>query len=173
LLTDIQDTKKRQHIESLPHAVNNYDFGARPACKWSGDVAYLTRTINELKEAAKSPSATRGSDIAKVLLSILENCKLPCTEGSAADCLLLEGLNAKNILDSKTPDIPIITTRQQPFKWDNQCRPILKFFECIADHNREVSVQIPSLSTKENSFRPHTIKEVYQRFSIAEITNDL
>lgn len=80
------------------------------------------------------------------------------------ELLLLDGHQAKALLDNTTPDVPIITERQQHFQWTPPARPITEFFEWIEDHDQMVSVQIPSRRADECSYEARSMRQVQERF---------
>ncbi|KAK8851787.1 Lysine-specific demethylase 2B [Apiospora arundinis] len=168
------------HPAAVGAVSSGYDPGARPVCNWPLDEAYRTQAIAELREEAGKKLSTRGSQTARCLLPILQDCKHPTTDDKPAtsdkaaipELYLLDGHQAKMLLDKITPDIPIITERQQPFQWDNPARPIPEFFDWMEDHDRMVSVQIPSLHTNESSCEPRSMRQVYERFLSSETPVD-
>ncbi|KAK8116327.1 hypothetical protein PG984_012829 [Apiospora sp. TS-2023a] len=142
-----------------------YDPGARPVCDWHFDEAYRTQAIDEILQEARKE---------------LQDCKHPTTHdkpttddnNSMTDLYLLDGHQAKALLGKTTPNIPIITERQQPFQWNSPARPIPEFFNWIEDYNREVSVQIPSLRANESSCELRTIRQVHERFLSRQKSDD-
>lgn len=155
-----------------------YDPGARPVCNWQSDEAYRIRTINEISQEARKESNSRGSRAAKFLLPILQGCKHPITDDKLTDkdarpdLYLLNGYQAKALLDETTPDIPIITAGQQPFQWVNPANPISEFFDWIVDLERTVSVQIPSLRSDESSCELRSLREVQKRLLSRKKSDD-
>lgn len=77
---------------------------------------------------------------------------------------LLDGAETKALLDETTPDVPVITERQQYFQWANPVRPIPEFFEWMEGNSQRVSVQIPSLDRNQRSYESRTIQEGRERF---------
>ncbi|KAK2598210.1 hypothetical protein QQS21_005687 [Conoideocrella luteorostrata] len=168
---------KRHCISDLvlePYSITGHNHLARPTCDWSVDEAFLAQALTELSQEANKASNSRGHHTAGVLLPILRNCKHPNTDRSdcAADLLLLDGHEAKALLDTKTPDVPIITERQQHFEWKDPYRPISEFFDWTVDYDQMVSVQIPSLDFNKCSFEPRSIQQVYKRFLTADESDD-
>ncbi|KAK7994229.1 hypothetical protein PG991_015817 [Apiospora marii] len=169
----------RGHL-SVGKVHGGYDPGARPACDWQLDETYRAQAIAEIHQDSQKDSSSRGSQTARCLLPILQNCKHPTTNDKPAtndkdampELYLLDGHQAKTLLDKITPDIPIITERQQPFQWDDPARPIPEFFDRMEDHGRMVSVQIPSLQADESSCEPRSIRQVYERFLSPEKSDD-
>ncbi|KAL2669954.1 hypothetical protein Neosp_015120 [[Neocosmospora] mangrovei] len=139
-----------------------HGHSARPECDWSVDDALLAQAITELWPVVNRASNIRSSHTAKLLLPVLRSCKYPNTEArdQAAGLLLLDGYEyeAKAILDSTAPEVPIITERQKYFKWREPDRPLSEFFDWMVDDDRMVSVQIPSLDADQSSFDPRTMQ---------------
>lgn len=111
---------KRHRLDCLPvdsDAGRSHDHSARPVCDWAVDGAYLAQAILEKCREANKTSNSRGSHTARVLLPILRRCEHPDTDGrnGAIELQLLDGHQAKAILDSTTPEVPIITEGQQHF----------------------------------------------------------
>ncbi|KAH7358125.1 hypothetical protein B0T11DRAFT_283738 [Plectosphaerella cucumerina] len=150
------------------------DHDGLSVCTTEADQTYLSEVIQEMQEKLTEAPTSRGYHTARTLLPILLRCTHPNTDAKngSVDLLVLDGHEAKNLLDSKTPSIPIVSERQQHFQWRNPQRPTEEFFDWIEDHDRVVSVQIPSASVDRRSFEPRTIRQVRERFLAAQKTDD-
>ncbi len=68
---------------------------------------------------------------------------------------------------------PIIMSDQQQFRWrPNNGQPIKQFFQWIGGQEQMVSVQIPSLSKRGESFSRRQLSVVKERFLSDDCTND-
>ncbi|KAH6697080.1 hypothetical protein F5X68DRAFT_238421 [Plectosphaerella plurivora] len=145
-----------------------------PICNMEADQEYLSEIILELQEKLAEAPNSRGYHTARTLLPILLRCTHPNTDAKngIVDLLALDGHEAKAFLDSKTPDVPMVSEGQQHFQWRNPQRPTEEFFDWIEDHERVVSVQIPSAPVDMCSFEPRTIRQVRKRFLAALDTDD-
>lgn len=155
-----------QGIPGIGLPLLGIDHGGRPRCDQLFDKAFLDRATLELQRQTKRRSNSRAIETARGLLPILESCKFPVTDGEieAIEAHLLSGHQAKSLLEYTSPDVPIITEQQQHFQWDNPDRPIPEFFDWIEDHERTVSVQIPSLKADQLSYKIRSIRQVRDRF---------
>ena len=93
-----------------PDADGGYD--------WDVDETYRAQAIFEIRQKATEASNSQGTHTARSLLPILEKCKHPAIdpENGRLELHLLEGAQAKALLDDTTPNVPVITEQQQHFR---------------------------------------------------------
>lgn len=68
------------------------------------------------------------------------------------------------MLDSGSPHEPVITEKEQMFKWRPQLRPIAELFRRMENLDRRVSVQVPSRHCMDDSFESRDLIQVRDRF---------
>jgi hypothetical protein len=148
--------------------------GADHGFDWEVDEAYLAQAVVEVRHQAMKKSNSRGTRTAQCLLPILESCRRPITDAKNGLIELhrLDGAQARALLEGTTPDVPVIAEKQQHFQWKNPARPIPEFFDWIEDHDRRVSVQVPSLKAGRRSYEQRTVQQVRERFLSEEESDD-
>ena len=125
--------------------------------------------LTELKEKmdqTKAVCGSHGEETDKLIYALLQSSKQPNTDEAAGkvEALLLSGDEAGSIVESGTINAPIFTDQQQQFQWSSIDRPIAQLFRRMVDLKRTVSVQIPSRKATLQSYEPHKLAEVQQRF---------
>lgn len=151
--------KRHQIVPPASASLRGHNHSALPVCDWVSDEKYLDQALSEISQQATENPNSRGCQTARCLRPILSNCKHPNTDEDKGviELHLLSGYQAKILLDSGTPHVPIITEQQQHFQWANT-PPIPDFFEWIEDLDRIVSVQIPSLEADKCSYEPRSMR---------------
>lgn len=169
--------KRHQAVHGAVSPDNGVGLGgatsAHHGFDWKAGEAYLAQAVVEIRQQAMKKSNSRVTLTAQCLLPIPESCKRPMTDGNGPiELYRLDGAQARALLDGTTPDVPVIAENQQHFQWQNQARPIPEFFDWIEDHDRRVSVQIPSLEASRRSYEQRTVQQVRERFLSEEESDD-
>ena len=138
------------------------------------DDAFLAQAKREVNERAGENASSRGTQTAMHLLPVLQNCKHPNSDGNKGPIEVhhLSGQQAKELLSATTPDVPIVTEKQQQFKWSHPTQPMAEFFEWMEDLDRMVFVQIPSLAVDRSSYERHSLRQVRERLLSHGISGD-
>ncbi|KAK3314041.1 hypothetical protein B0H66DRAFT_607279 [Apodospora peruviana] len=145
------------------------------------DEEYRSRVLQDLKLPGQSKptpdDAETYGELANTLVrEVLDRAQPPeTTIGStvAVEAYYMSPSQAAAMIDSPNydPDIPIVTSAQQPFL--QQTRPIRQFFDWLEDLDRLVSVNLPNRSIGSQQSAEHRrLAEVRDRFLNPQGTDD-
>jgi len=124
------------------------------------------------KHGDKPP--THGSVTNGVILDLLKKSTNPNADPAKGlvDVCLASGEEAYQMLESTSPEIPVVTHGQQSFRWDPRSRPVQELFRRMEDLDRDVSVQVPSRPCLDDSFDSRSLSAVRDRFLARQETED-
>ncbi|KAK4182215.1 hypothetical protein QBC35DRAFT_510389 [Podospora australis] len=158
---------KRQRIEQ-PQTPSSAE--TRPFHNQVADENYRREVVDELS-GTPGTRASHGKSTNRLVLRLLGKIEQPKTDSrhGVAEVLFCTGTEAAALVQSQSPhDAPIITHDQQQFRWKRTPRPIQQLFQLFARtmvlKDLHVSVQVPSRSTRSQSFEDKTLSEVRDRF---------
>ncbi|KAF4954205.1 hypothetical protein FGADI_5418 [Fusarium gaditjirri] len=96
------------------------------------------------------------------------------TENGPVEAYFVPSKEARKLLDTGSVTVPIVVLDDQPFEWCGSSQPIEQLFSdgWIVDLDRKVSVQIPSLGIKKQSYQTKSLRHIRDRFIPNEPTDD-
>ncbi|KAL8364652.1 hypothetical protein RB595_003775 [Gaeumannomyces hyphopodioides] len=167
---------KRPRLSEQQHtpACSNLPTNTRPSAFPTPDLirheAYRRRALEELATTQHKPDSW-GRKTDKLVSQILHRIRSP-THGKEA--YFLSGEEAARRVELGSLDAPVFTQGQQRFQWPGRDRPIEQLFRYMGDLglDRDVSVQVPSRSVRDESFDSKTLQQVRDRFLNQESTDD-
>ncbi|KAK4182007.1 hypothetical protein QBC35DRAFT_510736 [Podospora australis] len=158
---------KRQRIEQ-PQTPSSAE--TRPFHNQVADENYRRDVVDELSGTPRT-RASHGKSTNRLVLRLRRKIEQPKTDSrrGVAEVLFCTDTEAAALVQSQSPhDAPIITHDQQQFRWKLTARPIQQLFQPFARtmvlKDLHVSVQVPSRSTRSQSFEDKTLSEVRDRF---------
>ena len=174
-LSDIATPPKRPRLDT-PLTLSKWSRvrGDRPVNDHLANDAYRRQVMAELRQDAPFASS-HGEETNQLVCKLLDRVQHPNTDGigNMVEALFCTSDEAARVVESRSPvNAPIITEDQQPFKWGEGGRPIEQFFRRISILDQSISVQIPSRSSIEQSFKICKLREVRERFLAQKHTND-
>ncbi len=121
------------------------------------------QVLAELKQRSVPSSHSEETD--RLITAILQVSRQPNTDKTVGkiEVLFLPGDEAGTLLESGAVEVPIVTDRQQHFRWSGRYTPIAELFRRMVDLKRTVSVQIPSREATIRSFESRTLAEIRKR----------
>jgi len=153
------------------------DSEDRPAHNAAEDDVYRREMMSELQVRIAQHGIrqeTHGSGTDRRILELLQRSTPPNTDPRAGsvEAHFLTGEEALSMVESGSPQLPIITSKQQPFRWNRRMRPIEELFRRMEDLDREVAVQVPTRSHSDESFESRELAVIRERFLADQPTQE-
>ncbi|EFX03349.1 hypothetical protein CMQ_5399 [Grosmannia clavigera kw1407] len=156
----------------IPKAVGR--SSVRPVPNVIRDSQYRKQVLWEIQERLARAATgegeqqfrTHGEVTNRIVFDLLSVAKQPnaSPDHGPMDVHFLTGEEARAMLDVGSPMEPVVTEKEQMFRWQPRRRPIAELFRRMENLDRRVSVQVPSLNCMGDSFESRGLEQVRDRF---------
>lgn len=154
----------------IPKAVGR--SSVRPVPNVIRDSQYRKQLLQEIQGrfarggTGEQPLRTHGEMTNRIVFNLLSVAKQPnaSPDRGSVDVHFLTGEEARAMLEAGSPTEPIVTEKEQMFRWQPRQRPITELFQRMENLDRRVSVQVPSLDCMGDSFESRDLEQVRDRF---------
>lgn len=172
-----QPVRKKRRSSTEPHRLARIPKAIgrnslRPVPDVIRDSQYRKQVLLEIQErfskagSTDSQLLTHGAVTNRIVYNLLSVAKQPnaTPERGPVDAHFLTGEEARAMLDAGSPLEPVVTAKEQMFRWQPRLRPTAELFRRMENLDRQVSVQVPSRSCMGDSFESRDLEEVRDRF---------